>query len=106
LITKNGGILLFLINYWQTRPGLNQKAFFPKYLPDQKGFHKTRFSPFLKLWISREISLNISKPYRVTLVDEERERLTKITKDGKTPAKRFLNTRALLLCDASEGTPG
>lgn len=42
--------------------------------------------------------------YRVTLTDEERERLTKITKNGKTPAKRFLNARALLLCDASEGS--
>ena len=46
------------------------------------------------------------KRYRVTLSDDERELLTKMTRDGKTPAKRFLNARALLLCDASEGAPG
>jgi hypothetical protein len=38
--------------------------------------------------------------YRVTLTDGERDELKRITKDGKTPAKRFLNARALLLCDA------
>jgi len=43
--------------------------------------------------------------YRVTLSEEERKRLTKMTRDGKTPAKRFLNARALLLCDADEGAP-
>jgi transposase len=43
--------------------------------------------------------------YRVTLTDEEREILTKMAKNGKTPAKRFLNARALLLCDASEDAP-
>ena len=41
--------------------------------------------------------------YRVTLTKEERSELECMTKDGKTPAKRFLNARALLLCDASEG---
>lgn len=45
----------------------------------------------------------MAKRYRVTLSDEEREMLTKITKNGKTRSKRFLNARALLLCDASEG---
>ena len=43
--------------------------------------------------------------YRVTLTADERKRLTKMTKDGKTPAKRFLNARALLLCDSSKGGP-
>jgi hypothetical protein len=43
--------------------------------------------------------------YRVTLTDEERAELQRMTKDGKTPAKKFLNARALLLCDASEGCP-
>ena len=41
--------------------------------------------------------------YRVTLTEEERSELQCMTKDGKTPSKRFLNARALLLCDASEG---
>ncbi|MBD3320824.1 MAG: IS630 family transposase, partial [Chitinivibrionales bacterium] len=43
--------------------------------------------------------------YRVTLTNDEREKLSKMTKDGKTPAKRFLNARALLLCDKSEDAP-
>lgn len=43
--------------------------------------------------------------YRVTLTEEERVMLQKITKDGKTNSKRFLNARALLLCDTSEGGP-
>lgn len=43
--------------------------------------------------------------YRVTLTEEERTELQRMTKDGKTPAKRFLNARALLLCDASDGGP-
>jgi len=40
--------------------------------------------------------------YRVTLTKEEREELESITRSGKTRAKRFINARALLLCDASE----
>jgi hypothetical protein len=47
----------------------------------------------------------MAKRYRVTLTDEERKRLNKMTRDGKTPSKRFLNARALLLCDVSEGAP-
>jgi hypothetical protein len=43
--------------------------------------------------------------YRVTLTDEERIELKRMTKEGKTPAKKFLNVRALLLCDASAGRP-
>lgn len=41
--------------------------------------------------------------YRVTLTREERSRLQEMTRDGKTPSKKFLNARALLLCDSSEG---
>jgi transposase len=41
--------------------------------------------------------------YRVTLTDAEQVELKRMTKDGKTPSKKFLNARALLLCDASEG---
>ena len=40
--------------------------------------------------------------YRVTLTEEERTELKRLTRDGKTPVKKFLNARALLLCDASE----
>ena len=47
----------------------------------------------------------MAKRYRVTLTEEEQGKLAKMTKDGKTPAKRFLNARALLLCDTSEGAP-
>lgn len=43
--------------------------------------------------------------YRVTLTKEERKDLEMITRSGKTHAKRFINARALLLCDASEGGP-
>jgi transposase len=39
----------------------------------------------------------------VTLTKEEREDLERITRDGATQSKKFLNARALLLCDASEG---
>ena len=41
--------------------------------------------------------------YRITLTDEERTELKHLTKTCKTNAKRFLNARALLLCDTSSG---
>jgi hypothetical protein len=44
----------------------------------------------------------MSPRYRVTLTKEEREELESITRSGKTRSKRFINARALLLCDASE----
>jgi hypothetical protein len=47
----------------------------------------------------------MAKRYRVTLTEEERVKLRRMTKDGKTPSKRFLNARALFLCDASEEGP-
>lgn len=45
------------------------------------------------------------KRYRVTLTSGERSELQRITKDGKTGCKTFLNARGLLLCDASMGGP-
>lgn len=44
--------------------------------------------------------------YRVTLTPEERDQLTTLTKTGKTNARRFVNARALLLCDAEPSGPG
>ena len=38
--------------------------------------------------------------YRVTLTDAERKELETITRRGKTHARRVLQARALLLCDA------
>ncbi|PIE55731.1 MAG: hypothetical protein CSA34_08155 [Desulfobulbus propionicus] len=43
--------------------------------------------------------------YRVTLTSEERDELKALTRNGKTPAKKFIHARALLLCDASEDGP-
>lgn len=43
--------------------------------------------------------------YRVTLTEEERYKLETLTRSGKTPAKKFIHARALLLCDASPGGP-
>jgi len=39
--------------------------------------------------------------YRVTLTAQERKELEELTRNGKTPAKKFIHARALLLCDAS-----
>ena len=38
--------------------------------------------------------------YRVTLTQEERDRLEGLTRSGKTAASKFIHARALLLCDA------
>lgn len=43
--------------------------------------------------------------YRVTLTKEERKELETITRRGKTDARRVLQARALLLCDAGEAGP-
>lgn len=43
--------------------------------------------------------------YRVTLTKEEREELETMTRRGKIEARRFINARALLLCDAGEYGP-
>ncbi len=47
----------------------------------------------------------MSPRYRVTLTSEEREELETLTKRGKTHAKRFVQARALLLCDAGDNGP-
>jgi hypothetical protein len=44
--------------------------------------------------------------YRVTLSEEERKELEVLTRKGKTPAKKFIHARALLLCDAAPDGPG
>ena len=43
--------------------------------------------------------------YRVTLTGQERNELEALTRNGKTPAKKFIHARALLLCDASDEGP-
>ncbi len=44
--------------------------------------------------------------YRVTLTEEERDRLDALTRSGKTAASKFIHARALLLCDAGmHGSP-
>ncbi len=43
--------------------------------------------------------------YRVTLSDEERATLTDLTRTVKTDARRFVNARALLLCDTATDSP-
>jgi transposase len=40
--------------------------------------------------------------YKVTLTRTEREQLTELTRDGKSPTAKFVYARALLLCDAGE----
>jgi transposase len=47
----------------------------------------------------------MSPRYRVTLTHEERKELETLTKRGKTHAKRFVQARALLLCDAGDNGP-
>ena len=43
--------------------------------------------------------------YRVTLTKQERKKLEALTRNGKTGAKKFINARALLLCDAGPDGP-
>ena len=47
----------------------------------------------------------MSPRYRVTLTPQERKELVALTRNGKTPAKKFIHARALLLCDASPDCP-
>ena len=47
----------------------------------------------------------MSPRYRVTLTQEERKELEKLTKRGKNHARRFALARALLLCDAGVDGP-
>lgn len=43
--------------------------------------------------------------YRVTLTPQERKELKALTRNGKTPAKKFIHARALLLCDTALDGP-
>lgn len=43
--------------------------------------------------------------YRVTLTQQERKELEALTRNGKTGAKKFINARALLLCDSGPHGP-
>lgn len=43
--------------------------------------------------------------YKITLLETERNTLEAITRNRKTGAKKFMNARALLLCDAGEHGP-
>jgi len=47
----------------------------------------------------------MSPRYRITLTEQERKALEALTQCGKTGAKKFINARALLLCDAGPGGP-
>jgi transposase len=47
----------------------------------------------------------MSPRYRVTLTEQERKELETQTRRGKTHARRFINARALLLCDAGPHGP-
>jgi transposase len=41
--------------------------------------------------------------YRVTLTEEERLELEKLTRPGKTESRKYIHARVLLLCDAGTG---
>ena len=43
--------------------------------------------------------------YRVTLAEEERKDIEKLTCNGKSGARKFIYARALLLCDAGPEGP-
>lgn len=43
--------------------------------------------------------------YKVTLLESERSALETLMRNGKTRAKKFINARALLLCDAGPFGP-
>lgn len=47
----------------------------------------------------------MSPRYRVTLTEEERNELESLTKRGRVEARKFVHTRALLLCDAGPEGP-
>jgi len=47
----------------------------------------------------------MSPRYRVTLTEQERKELETLTRRGKTHARRFINARALLLCDVGPHGP-
>ena len=43
--------------------------------------------------------------YRVTLTTQKRKELEALTRNEKTPAKKFIHARALLLCNVSLDDP-
>ena len=47
----------------------------------------------------------MSPRYKVTLSEQERKELEVLTRKGKTQARKFILSRALLLCDAGAGGP-
>lgn len=47
----------------------------------------------------------MSPRYRVTLTADERSELEALTRREKTPARKFIHARALLLCDAGPDGP-
>ena len=47
----------------------------------------------------------MSPRYRVTLTVDERSELEALTRREKTPARKFIHARALLLCDAGPDGP-
>jgi len=47
----------------------------------------------------------MSPRYRVTLTEDERKELEKLTRRGKTHARQFILARALLLCDVGGNDP-
>ena len=47
----------------------------------------------------------MSPRYRVTLTADERSELEALTRREKTPARKFIHARALLLCDAGPAGP-
>jgi len=47
----------------------------------------------------------MSPRYRVTLTEQERNKLVTLTRRGKSHARRFIHARALLLCDAGPHGP-
>lgn len=48
------------------------------------------------------ITSGMANRYKITLTQEERARLTELTRSGKSTASKYIYARALLLCDAGE----
>jgi hypothetical protein len=53
----------------------------------------------------RQRSGKVPKKYRVTLSEEERQRLERLIRRGRTPARAQTHARILLKADESEGGP-
>ena len=57
------------------------------------------------LMTRRRKEVTMAPRYRVTLTETERTELAALTKTAKTNARKFVNARALLLCDTAGDTP-